>query len=347
MLVSVGRGGPAAEVAPPSFYDVAGRTLSVSVSDERAARAVGVYLGAFHLTPAATSEAVEIACRLEFSHGPPPPLPPGLQSFDIPVGVCRTDGQSYFMDVRASRVCVEPPPARRVRTWLGGLRPAREFDGPGGPVPYAFQAALRRAGLYELHAAAVAETEGGAGVLLVGESNSGKSTLTLKLAQAGWRYLSDDTLLLSAAGSMTEAHAFRRYFSFPDALLEAVPLARAAEAMRERVPFFPDKRPLDPSVAFPGQFLERCTPRAVCFPVVTGEGESRLLPLSPSQAMTRLVEQCPWSCYDRQSSAHHLGVLSALARQSDSFVLLAGRDILDAEGRAESLLRECLGGGRP
>lgn len=347
MLDSLGRGEAVAKTASPSFYDVAGRTLSVSVSDERAARAVGVYVGAFRLTPSADSAPAEVACALEFSPGPPPPLPPDLQSFDIPVGVCRTDGESYYLDVRASRVCVEPPPARRVRAWIGGLRPARTFEGPGTVVPCAFQAALRRVELYELHAAAVAEPEGGEGVLLVGASNSGKSTLTLKLAQSGWRYLSDDTLLLSAGGGLTLAHAFRRYFSFPDSLLEAVALPRAEAAMREAVPHFPDKRPLDPSVAFPGQFLDRCVPRALCFPRVTGEAESRLLPLAPPQAMARLVEQCPWSCYDRQSSAHHLSVLSALARQANSFDLLAGRDILEEEGRAEALVRECLGGGRP
>jgi hypothetical protein len=250
------------------------------------------------------------------------------------------------MDVRASRICVEPPPARRVRAWIGGLQPARKFRGPGTVVPCAFQAALRRAELYELHAAAVAAPAGGAGVLLIGESNSGKSTLTLKLAQSGWRYLSDDTLLLSAADGVAEAHAFRRYFSFPDSLLDTISLPRVGEAVREAVPLFPDKRPLDPSIIFPGQFLERCTPRAVCFPEVTGEPVSRLLPLTPPQAMTRLIEQCPWSCYDRQSSPRHLALLSTLARQSDSFVLLAGRDILDEEGRAGALLRECLRGCR-
>jgi hypothetical protein len=342
VLDSLGRGRATAESASPSFYDVAGRTLSVSVSDERAARAIGVYIGAFHLTPAARSATAEIACSLEFSPGPPPPLPSGLHSFDIPVGVCRTDGQSYYMDVRASRICVEPPPARQVRAWIGGLQPARKFDGPGTVVPCAFQAALRRAGRYELHAAAVAEPASGAGLLLIGESNSGKSTLTLKLAQAGWRYLSDDTLLLSMADDAVEAHAFRRYFSFPDSLLKTMTLPRAEAAMRAAVPLFPDKRPLDPDVVFPGQFRARCTPRALCFPEITGEAESRLLPLAPAQVMARLIEQCPWSCYDRQSSAHHLELLSTLARQADSFVLLAGRDILDEEGRAEALVRACL-----
>jgi hypothetical protein len=249
------------------------------------------------------------------------------------------------MDVRSSRVVVEPAKMRRVRVWIGDApSPRRGEEGKGSPIFYAFQAALRRIALYEMHAGAVVEPDSGDGVLLAGVSNSGKSTLTLRLVQSGWRYLTDDTMLLSESFGTVEAHAFRRYFSFPEPLLDALHVPHAESALKEALPAFPDKLPLDPSVAFPGRLSERCVPRALCFPEVTGESESRLQRLTQAEAMMRLVEQCPWSCYDRQSSQHYLKVLSLLSRQANSYRLFAGRDILDDEGRAAALMLECLGG---
>ncbi len=54
---------------------------------------------------------------------------------------------------------------------------------------------LRPLGIYNLHAAGLASRDGG-GILLVGASGSGKSTLAIGLIRQGWRYLSDDAVLL-------------------------------------------------------------------------------------------------------------------------------------------------------
>ena len=54
---------------------------------------------------------------------------------------------------------------------------------------------LRPLGVYSLHAAALAATDG-AGLLLIGAPGSGKSTLAIGLIRQGWRYLSDDAVLL-------------------------------------------------------------------------------------------------------------------------------------------------------
>src|SRR5438093_12292798 len=57
---------------------------------------------------------------------------------------------------------------------------------------------LRLLGVYSLHAAALANADG-AGLLLVGASGSGKSTLAIGLIRQGWKYLSDDAVLLRDA----------------------------------------------------------------------------------------------------------------------------------------------------
>ena len=53
--------------------------------------------------------------------------------------------------------------------------------------------------------------------------------------------------------------------------------------------------------------------------------------------MTRLIRACPWATYDTSIAAANLEVLSRLARQTTSFDLIAGRDLLEP-GAASILL---------
>src|SRR5258705_12283229 len=77
---------------------------------------------------------------------------------------------------------------------------------------FAICAALRRYGLFALHSAAVVSPDAKTGVMIIGPSGSGKSTLTMQLAAAGWRYLSDDELLLSLGDERAESGSSRRPF---------------------------------------------------------------------------------------------------------------------------------------
>ena len=70
---------------------------------------------------------------------------------------------------------------------------------------------LRPLGIYGLHAAALA-TAAGAGLLLVGAPGSGKSTLAIGLIRQGWKYLSDDAVLLRDASQGIAALGCRRSF---------------------------------------------------------------------------------------------------------------------------------------
>src|SRR5258705_8620687 len=117
---------------------------------------------------------------------------------------------------------------------------------------FAICAALRRYGLFELHSAAVASPGAQTGVMIIGPSGSGKSTLTLQLAAAGWRYLSDDELLLSLSENEVKARSFRRPFAITEntALMSGVAIfenvSRQQQDRREV------KRCFDPHTIFPG-----------------------------------------------------------------------------------------------
>ena len=67
---------------------------------------------------------------------------------------------------------------------------------------------------------------------------------------------------------------------------------------------------------------------------LSGGSRSRVSRLSPGDTMARLIRMSPWSCYDRSTAAEHLAALSALARQSAAYSLLAGTDLLDPETSA-------------
>ena len=124
-----------------------------------------------------------------------------------------------------------------------------------------------------------------------------------------------------------------------DATVAAGPLCEFEDLLTEALPFDPRKRRFEPQSVFPGGFVEACDPRAIFFPVVTGERASRTRSLSQAETMARLIRMCPWACYDRPAAKAHLDVLARLARQAAGVELSAGTDLLnDAEYAARFLL---------
>jgi hypothetical protein len=226
-----------------------------------------------------------------------------------------------------------------VEVWIGSSPASRERVALARLVFEASMVALRRCGLFELHAAGVVEPESGGGFLVVGPSGSGKSTLATQLASVGWHYLSDDALLLSGRGKEIEAFALRREFAVTEQTVAAGILEGFEDLLNEPVPFDPLKRRFKPHTIFPEGFSESCVPRAIFFPVITNEPQSQGRRLTQAETMRGLLRMCPWACYDRPAAATHLGLLARLARQAEGFELLAGRDLFGDGVYASEYLR--------
>ena len=298
------------------------------------------YFAGWHVAPLADAEGVPSDATIRVSAAcAAPRAPAGFESFETAGGgVCRTDGRTYLFESGDSIVRVCGDSQTLVEVFVGDSPRARERAALARLVFNASMTAMRRCGLFELHGAGLVEP-GGAGFLFVGPSGSGKSTLATLLASAGWRYLSDDSLLLYTRGETVEASALRRAFAVTDATVAAGPLCEFEDLLNEAQPFDPQKRRFEPESVFPGGFVEACSPRAIFFPVVTGERASRTRMLSQAETMARLIRMCPWACYDRPASKAHLDVLARLARRAAGFELFAGRDMLgDAEYAARFLL---------
>ncbi|HEX8131612.1 MAG TPA: hypothetical protein VF527_21125 [Pyrinomonadaceae bacterium] len=296
-----------------------------------------------YFTPCPSRAARFVHCTVKIFYGDPPPLPPGCQTFEVPRGHCHTNGDEHFLDIDESRIAVPAAASRLVCVWLGTTAHARHPVAIVNTLSYAVQAALRRGGLYVLHAAGVVEPRTGTGIVVVGNSNSGKSSLTIRLAGAGWRYLSDDMLVLAEADGAVAAWALRRIFSVSSASLANSGLSELDAALGAPVNSDPTKRKLEPSITFPDGFVESCRPRVLLFPTLTGEATSRVEKLSSGQAMTQLIRQCPWASYDAGSAREHLRVLGLLSKQSISYKLFAGLDLLEDSTLAPRLLTSCLG----
>lgn len=320
------------------FYEIAGRCLTVEADAEWAANFAEDFIRGFHLTPSAGRDAVRADLVLNILTGTPPPLPPGLRGFEVPGGTCHTESQSYHLEVSGSRIAVGPKEARRVTVWLGDTARARRRNALITVMAYALPAALRRCGLYDLHAAGLVESGGALGFIFPGLSGSGKTSLAVRLAASGWKYLSDDLLVISEGEDGVWMRGLRRPFQTSAAALAGCGLPRLDEALGVTVPYDPEKRRLDPEVLFPGAFASAALPRVLCFPVVAEGAESRVEPLEQAEAMVRLVKMCPWSSYDVSAAREHLRVLSRLVKQCRTYGLLAGRDIFDDVAGASRLL---------
>jgi HPr Serine kinase C-terminal domain len=194
---------------------------------------------------------------------------------------------------------------------------------------------LRPLGIFGLHAAGLV-AEDGTGVLLVGQSGSGKSTLAIALVRSGWRYLSDDAVLLRSRPDGVEALALRRHFYV---------LGTEADEYEDVFPGEerPDsdggvRRRIGVEKAFPSQRVAACTPRLVLFPRVSREADSALIALERADALGRLIGQSSPQLFDRATMAPHLATLNALLRQASAFELSAGYDLRENASALSRLL---------
>lgn len=192
---------------------------------------------------------------------------------------------------------------------------------------------LRWRGFVALHAAAVARL--GTGVLFPAPGHSGKSTLALSLLHGGWGYLSDDLVLLSETPDGIAARGLFRHFRFDAGLGDAFPdLASHAEPPG----VLSDKLHLDVDAAFPGRYVARCRPGLLLFPGIGDRAGSVAEPLSPAQALRRVLSQTNLLTREAVLAEAHLRVCTRLAAQAPAYRLVLGRDLLGAPDRVAALL---------
>jgi len=199
---------------------------------------------------------------------------------------------------------------------------------------------LRPLGIYSLHAAALAAVDG-SGLLLSGAPGSGKSTLAIGLIREGWKYLSDDAVLLRDDSERVEALACRRSFyidairsqDYADLSLgDEIPDSNGRERCRVEI-----------NEVFGAQHVRRCVPRMVIFPRIKSLDQSTVGPIDRLSALGLLLSQSAPQLFDRATMVAHLELLKRLLNQCELYQLDAGIDLYRDPAKLIELIGETRG----
>ena len=184
---------------------------------------------------------------------------------------------------------------------------------------------LRHRGIHSMHAAGLVRSD--KGLLVVATAGAGKSTLALALLEAGWKALSDDSVVLRPMGDGVEALALRRDLYLEPPALEGFP--GLTERWQDPPLGASSKRWLALEAAFPGQSVERCKPRWVLFPRAVDRAVSELRPLPSHHALGKLIGQSFLVFLEPTRASAQIEALRRLVQQSRCYELLTGRDLLE------------------
>ena len=318
-------------------YSAAGRSVFIDAKDEWSAQSVVDVFDSWFFTPidphsvATPDVTIEIQSGIALS-----PMPGDLQNFEIiHGGTCYTDNQTYYLDFDGSRVIFGPGTARQVQLWVnkpGECSLARFTQ----LLSHALSPALRRCGVFEIHSGGVLAPGNEKAIMIAGPSGSGKSTLTSQLARCGWRYLSDDILLMHGVDNEIKVQAFRRFFALTAETLAAAKLSRTDLNSMPGVA----KERVVPEDHFDTIPVQQATPGTICFVGIASAANTSVVALTPSETMAKLLRLCPWASYDKPTSGEHLRTLGLLAQTTSAFDLRTGVDVLEKPETVAAILSE-------
>ncbi len=189
--------------------------------------------------------------------------------------------------------------------------------------------ALKRGGLYHLHAATARDPTGEDWVL-VGDSFSGKSTTAALLTRRGWQVGTDDMSFLHMVNGDVAVTAWRSRIALREGgreLLRSTGGTPIPE--RGKQGFFPEE--------LGGKWIQTVTPQYLLFPVVGGE-TSYLEPVPAGEVIRRILPATFWVLFERWGADEYLATLRRLAEQTRAFDLHLAPDLISRPGALRELL---------
>jgi hypothetical protein len=241
----------------------------------------------------------------------------------------------YFHDGAIVKVLPDPIPEDSERKGLSLIqaRIARGLLRSGrledilftGLAPF-----LRRRGYFLAHAFAAARS--GESVLLVGPSNSGKTTAGLSLTCGGWGYLANDVVLLKLVGDEVCALPTPGAVGLSAKTINLIPgLESIRGRMLERE--FIGKKYL-PALDIVSSWAAPAPVKTICFPKIDTNQVHDLRKISKAMTFARLMESST-DRWDQAMLEDHVNLLQCLIEQADGYELRVGDQVADW---SESLL---------
>ncbi len=188
-------------------------------------------------------------------------------------------------------------------------------------------------GLYALHANGLVKND--LGILFLGGTGSGKSTSALSLIRQGWGYLSDDVNLIRQSSDGIEALAFQKRFSFDPLLSVHYPELNNPVKTHS---LNGQKRFLDINLLYPDGYLSSCFPRVLIFPKIVSQSKSHIIQIDKTKALILLIENSGGIMLDKAIVVKQIEILKQLVSQTDSYQLLAGRDLYEKPEKINEVL---------
>jgi hypothetical protein len=254
---------------------------------------------------------------------PPPDGPPGFRMRMLS-GWMRPTGEALLCAPDLLVSSVADPAALRatVRVDLGGAemdRGVEMFEALTLPAALL----LGRLGRTLVHAGAVVAPDERAW-LLAGATFGGKSTTCLNLIRGGWDYLADDHVVLShAPGGGVRVEGWPRRFN-----LDHGYAAGTSVGVRGRV---------DPDGFGPGRWRRAAPLAGLLFTRVEAALPTALAPLTPADALGRLLDQSPWLLVDAPAAPAVLALLRETAGYP-AWELRLGHDCYRDPARLQNIL---------
>lgn len=185
---------------------------------------------------------------------------------------------------------------------------------------------LRWRGIYHLHTAASISPQKNL-LLICGAQRAGKSTLATALGISGWHTISDDGVLLqSDEQGRARWQAFKRDFHLAAELLTGWESLRNIKSRHN----YYDRACLDGLDLFDAKNLADgyfSQIDRVVFPSITNLPESRLEPISPSEAIRLLITQSMFFPLWPEHTQRQLQMLTSLLKPTRFYRLQAGTDL--------------------
>ncbi len=186
-----------------------------------------------------------------------------------------------------------------------------------GLIRYGMAAYLSDRGYTPIHAAALIDPTGFTW-LIAGKTHSGKSTLVVGLLEAGWQFLSDDSLILATEQDAIAAHAWLGTSLIDPILTQTYP--HLEQELGDRVV---NRRLINFQNGYGSQWVAKAQPHGILFPCFSETTAiAALESLSPGTALAQLMaHSAPWLM---ESPQNHLPKLQRLCSQCQYFNLLLG-----------------------
>ncbi len=246
------------------------------------------------------------------------------------------DGTFYLQ--YADSVFQIPSDSQEAHAWLDPAFFAAPLERRSEFWSFGLLKMIRPLGYFTLHGAGLIAPDGD-GVLVIGPSGSGKSTLALGLIRHGWRYLSDDGLLLHSFNDQVQALALRKHFYVDSSTISKNNDLPLDEEIADRTGGH-KRRVCFEKTLFGRQHSSCCVPRTLIRTRIVHEAHSSLVPLSQAVVVKELLEGSGPQLFDRTTMPQQFQILNDLAGQSRCFELRAGGDILDDASVITRLLIE-------